>query len=129
VDDDPGIAKAMQLALETNGHEVVTAGSKEEGEAVAIESKPDLMIVDVMMPHGTEGFHLVWKVRQIEDDSLKNVPIIMSTGIHQTTNQRFYPDQTDGTYQPGEYLPVQGWLDKPVEMEKLLKTVDQVLGG
>ena len=128
VDDEPSVAQALQLALETNGHEVVTAGSKEEGEAAAIEHKPDVMIVDVMMPEGTEGFHLVWKLRQMEDESVKNVPIIMATGIHQTTNLRFYPDQTDGTYQPGEYLPVQAWLDKPVKVEDLLKTVNQVLG-
>jgi CheY-like chemotaxis protein len=127
VDDDPKIAKAVQLALETNGHEVVTAGSKEEAEAAAVECKPELMIVDVMMPEGTEGFHLVWKIRQMEDESLKNVPIIMATGIHQTTNLRFYPDQSDGTYKPGEYLPVQGWLDKPVQVDDLLKTIDQVL--
>ena len=128
VDDDAKIRKAVQLALETNGHEVRTASSKEEGEAAAVDFKPELMIVDVMMPEGTEGFHLVWKMRQMEDEELKNVPIIMVTGIHQTTHLRFYPDQTDGTYKPGEYLPVQGWLDKPVGVEKLLATVKQVLG-
>lgn len=129
VDDEPKVAQAVQLALQANGHEVVLAHSKEDGEAAALEHKPDLMIVDVMMPEGTEGFHLVWKMRQMEDDSLKNVPIIMATGIHQTTNLRFYPDQTDGTYQPGEYLPVQAWLDKPVQVEDLIKTVDEVLGN
>jgi CheY-like chemotaxis protein len=128
VDDEPKVAQAVQLALEANGHEVVTAHSKEDGEAAAEEHKPDLMIVDVMMPEGTEGFHLVWKMRQMEDESLKNVPIIMATGIHQTTNLRFYPDQTDGTYQPGEYLPVQAWLDKPVQVEDLINAIDKVLG-
>ena len=129
VDDDAKIRKAVQLALETNGHEVRTASSKEEGEEAAVDFRPELMIVDVMMPEGTEGFHLVWKMRQIDDEALKNVPIIMVTGIHQTTHLRFYPDQTDGTYQPGEYLPVQGWLDKPVGVEQLLDTIGQVLGG
>jgi len=128
VDDEPNIARVVRLALETKGHEVLTAGSKEEAEAAAIDHQPDLMIVDVMMPEGTEGFHLVWKMRQMEDESLKNVPIIMATGIHHTTELRFYPEQTDGTYEPGEYLPVQAWLDKPVQVDVLLKTVDEVLG-
>jgi CheY-like chemotaxis protein len=127
VEDDANIARAIQLALQTAGHEVLTAASKEEGEATAIASKPDLMIVDVMMPEGTEGFHLVWKIRQMEDEALKNVPIVMATGIHATTEMRFYPDQTDGTYQPGEFLPVQGWIDKPVQVEALLSKVDAVL--
>ncbi len=127
VDDDPKITRATQLALETQGHEVVTAGSKEAGKAAALDCKPEMMIIDVMMPEGTEGFYLVWEMRQVEDESLKNVPIIMMTGIHETTNLRFYPDQSDGTYGPGEYLPVQAWLDKPVELDKLLSTVKSVL--
>jgi twitching motility two-component system response regulator PilH len=127
VDDDANISRAMQLALETGGHEVVTASSKEEGEAAAVAAKPDLMIVDVMMPEGTEGFHLVWKIRHMDDEALKNVPIMMVTGIHQTTEMRFYPDQSDGTYEPGEFLPVQGWIDKPVKPDQLLSKVSELL--
>lgn len=127
VDDDPRVREALQLALQTAGHEVVTAASKDEAKATAVECKPHLMLVDVMMPEGTEGFHLVWEMRQMTDESLKNVPIIMLTGIHQTTELRFYPDQSDGTYKPGEYLPVQGWLDKPTKVDELLKMVGRVL--
>ena len=67
VEDDRNTARVIQVALQANGHEVLTAGSKEEGEAAAVANKPELMIVDVMMPKGTEGFHLVWKIRQMED--------------------------------------------------------------
>jgi len=128
VEDHPNVARIIQIALDGNSHEVLIAGSKEEGEAAAVANKPDLMIVDVMMPEGTEGFHLVWKMRQMEDEALRGVPIIMATGIHETTELRFYPDQTDGTYEPGEFLPVQGWIDKPIEVEELLKKVNNVLG-
>ncbi len=128
VDDDPNIVRAVELALKTKGHEVLTATSREEGEETAIAQKPDLMIVDVMMPEGTEGFHLVWKIRQEKDEKVRDIPIIMATGIHETTSMRFYPDQTDGSYQPGEFLPVQAWLDKPVQVEKLLEKVNKLLG-
>ncbi len=127
VDDDPKITRVIQVALQTQGHETLTANSKEEAEAVAVAEKPDLMIVDVMMPEGTEGFHLVWKIRQMEDEALRNVPIIMATGIHETTELRFYPDQADGTYEPGEFLPVQEWIDKPIAVEGLLKKVSALL--
>ena len=127
VDDDPKITRVIQVALQTQGHEILTANSKEEAEAVAVAEKPDLMIVDVMMPKGTEGFHLVWKIRQMEDEALRNVPIIMATGIHDTTELRFYPDQTDGTYEPGEFLPVQEWIDKPIAVEGLLEKVSALL--
>lgn len=129
VDDEPRVRQAFQLVLEANGHQVITAASKEEGERAAVEHRPDLMTVDVSMPEGTEGFHLVWKMRRMEDGALRDVPIIMVTGIHQTTYLTFYPDQTDGTYQPGEYLPVQGWLDKPVQADALLESVDTALGS
>ena len=129
VDDDPKIVRVVQIALEASGHEVFTANSKEEGEAMAVASKPDLMIVDVMMPAGTEGFHLVWRMRQMEEQALRDVPIIMATGIHDTTELRFYPDQSDGTYEPGEFLPVQSWIDKPIEVEDLLAKIADLLGG
>ncbi len=128
VDDQPNIVRTLQVALESQGYEVLTAGSREEAEAVAVADKPDLMVVDVMMPEGTEGFHLVWKIRQMEDEALSSVPIIMATGIHETTELRFYPDQTDGTYEPGEFLPVQAWIDKPVEVKGLLEKVERLLG-
>ena len=128
VDDQPNIVRTLQVALESQGYEVLTAGSKEEAEAVAVADKPDLMVVDVMMPEGTEGFHLVWKIRQMEDEALSKVPIIMATGIHETTELRFYPDQTDGTYEPGEFLPVQAWIDKPIEVKGLLEKVARLLG-
>lgn len=127
VDDEPQIIRVLQIALERKGHQVLTAGSKEEAEAVAIANKPDLILVDVMMPEGTEGFHLVWKIRQMEDEALSGVPIIMVTGIHETTELRFYPDQSDGTYEPGEFLPVQGWLDKPIAVGELLEKVNNLL--
>jgi len=128
VDDDPKIARVLEVALAARGHQVRTANSKEAAEAAAQAEVPDLMIVDVMMPLGTEGFQLVWKIRNMEDPALKNVPIIMATGIHETTELRFYPDQSDGTYQPGEFLPVQGWIDKPVGVQELLEKVSIALG-
>jgi len=128
VDDEPNIVRVIQIALQAKGHEVLTAGSKEEAEAAALANQPDLMIVDVMMPEGTEGFHLVWKIRQMEDAALRDVPIIMITGIHATTELRFYPDQTDDTYEPGEFLPVQAWIDKPIDVGDLLNKVNIALG-
>ena len=129
VDDDQSVRQAIGLALRARGHEVLTAASRVEGEQSAMAERPDLMVVDVMMPEGTEGFSLAWKLRQAQDEKVRDVPIIMVTGIHQTTELRFYPDQTDGTYKPGEFLPVQAWIDKPVQVEKLLDKVDRLLGG
>ena len=127
VDDQPPILRTLELALRAAGHEVLVAQSKEEGMEVACAAKPDLMVVDVMMPTGTEGFHLVWRVRQLEDARLRDLPIIIASGIHGETELRFYPDKTDGTYQPGEFLPVQGWIDKPVNVADLTTKIEALL--
>ncbi len=127
VDDEPNILTGLKAALGTRDHEVVTAESPEEALEAVVEHRPDLIILDVMMPEGTEGFHVVWKLRQMEDDELANIPVVMATAIHENTELRFYPEQTDGTYEPGEFLPVQGWLDKPFSNEALYAAVDSVL--
>jgi CheY-like chemotaxis protein len=128
VDDDATVRRSVELALKAAGHVVHQACGPQEAVDVAGRVTPDLMLVDVMMPEGTEGFHLVWEMRQLKDEALRNVPIIMVTGIHEHTEMRFYPDQTDGTYQAGEFLPVQGFMDKPVEPSLLLRKLGEVLG-
>ena len=119
VDDDANVLRSIELALQVRGHEIVKAMNAQEALEALAECRPDVMVVDVMMPDGTEGFHLVWAIRRLDDEQLKNVPIIMATGIHEQTELRFYPEKTDGTYEPGEFLPVQGWIDKPVSGEDL----------
>jgi CheY-like chemotaxis protein len=129
VDDDPKVRRSVEVALQAAGHEVCQAAGPDEALEVAAEAQPDLMLVDVMMPSGTEGFQLVWKVRTLEDERLRDVPIIMVTGIHEQIGLRFYPEETDGTYEAGEFLPVQGWLDKPVRVAELHEKIESVLGG
>ena len=127
VDDDPDVVEATQLVLEAKGYQVVTAASAEEGLAQAAAERPDLILLDVMMPEGTEGFHFVWTLRRDEDPQLRDTPIIILSGIHDRTKLRFYPDQSDGTYGPYEYLPVQEFLDKPVAPAELVEAVNSLV--
>jgi len=127
VDDDRDLREILQMVLEEAGYEVASAASGPEGMDVAHRERPDLILLDVMMPEGTEGFHVVWKLRNRDEPYFQDVPVVMLTAIHQRTPLRFYPDAGDGTYQAGEYLPVQGFVDKPVEPEALLKEVERVL--
>jgi len=127
VDDDPDIVESMRLVLESRGHEVDAAGSKEEASERTLAFRPQLILLDVMMPEGTEGFHFVWQLRNRLPEDVRATPIIILTAIHGTTSLRFYPEETDGTYAAGEYLPVQGFIDKPAEPAALLAKVDEVL--
>ena len=55
IDDDPGIREALQIALEDRGYRVICAPDGDAGIRRAVDDRPDLVIVDLMMPR-TSGF-------------------------------------------------------------------------
>ncbi len=128
VDDDADIVESLKMVLGSSDYDVVTAATISDGFSQVQSGQPDLILLDIMMPHGTEGFHFVWKLRSQYPDPIKDTPILVLTAIHSTTELRFYPDQSDGTYEPGEFLPVQGFIDKPVEPSELLQRISDLLG-
>jgi two-component system, OmpR family, response regulator VicR len=71
VDDDPSIRKFVQANLEARGYEVLTALDGEDAIKVAEKEKPDLIILDIMMPE-MDGFEACWKIR-----AFTNVPILL----------------------------------------------------
>jgi CheY-like chemotaxis protein len=129
VDDDRDLVEVLRLVLENGGYEVIAAYDGPTGLALVQSDRPDLILLDVMMPNATEGFHFVWKLRQLEGEYFRDVPVIMLTAIHERTELRFYPESGDGTYRAGEFLPVQGFLDKPVDPKALLDRVERVLSA
>ena len=128
VDDDPDVVEYLTHVLQKRAYQVVTAANPEEAMRKVTEESPDLIILDVMMPTGTEGFHFAWNLRGRPEPEYRQIPIIVLTAIHDSTSMRFYPEQSDGYYGPGEYLPVDAFIDKPVQQEELLNQVAQVLG-
>jgi CheY-like chemotaxis protein len=129
VDDDRDLVETLRIVLESGGYEAVAAYDAEAGLEKVRSERPDLVLLDVMMPNATEGFHFVWKLRNLEGEYFRSVPVIVLTAIHEKTELRFYPDSADGTYKAGEYLPVQDLLDKPVDPGDLLQRVERVLSA
>ena len=127
VDDDPDIVESLSLVLGQQGYTTVGAGNPEEGMGKVHSERPDLIVLDVMMPSGSEGFHFVWDLRKDPDPACRDLPIIMLTAVHESSSEKFYPDQTDGVYQPHEYLPVQAFFDKPVPFDELVAEVKRLL--
>lgn len=129
IDDDSDLVEAIRIVLESNGYQANAANDAQAGLDKVQANRPDLILVDMMMPSGTEGFHFVWKIRNLSEEYFRRVPIIVLTAIHEKTNLRFYPDSGDGTYQAGEYLPVQDFVDKPVDPNQLLTRIKRVLSA
>ena len=119
IDDDKDLQDIMSLVLEENGFSVVSAYGPEEGLQMVRSEKPDLIILDVLMPDNFEGFDVARTIR--EDLNLRELPIILLTAVHveKKVPYRFAPHE--------EYLPVDYFFDKPVQPEVLVAKVKELL--
>lgn len=122
VDDDQDIVSAVQVILESKGYEVVTAFDKIEGMEKARSEKPDMAILDVMMTKWQDGFEMAREIKK--DPDLKDIPVLMLTGVEGQTGLEFKSAAGDP-----EWMPVEGFLDKPVEPAVLLAEVEKLLAS
>jgi DNA-binding response OmpR family regulator len=120
IDDDPDITEAMRVVLENNGYEVDAAIDGAEGMKRINDSKPDLIILDVMMHTAEEGFDLSRSLKQ--NPRYKGIPILMLTAVKQRTGLDLKSEAGDETW-----LPVEDFLDKPVKPDVLLERIDSLL--
>ena len=119
VDDDADFRTACRLPLEAAGFQVAEAEDPDSGFQKIRDEKPDLAILDVLMPSEYEGFELARRVR--EELGLKDLPLMMLTAVHDVKKPpyRFALD--------AEYLPADAFLDKPVPPELLVRKVREML--
>ena len=119
-DDDPDIRESLQAILETQQYTVVTAVDKADGMEKVQAEKPDLAILDVMMSTWEDGFQMSRELKN--NPQFKDMPIIMLTGIKKETGIDFKASAGDPTW-----CPVDVYLEKPIEPEKLLTEVSKLL--
>jgi len=120
IDDDVDFRLAVQMVLEAHDFEMEEAATPDEGIGKILSVEPDLVILDVMMPTDYEGFDVAREIR--EKHKLIDLPILMLTNVHSVKKvpYRFAPDE--------DYLPVDVFLDKPIEPEQLVATIQEMLG-
>jgi CheY-like chemotaxis protein len=120
VDDDRDVFESMKIVLEAEGYRVEWATNGSEALQKAKASKPDLMILDVMMNSDDEGFQVTYKMKQ--DSELSCIPIVMVTSVSSRTGFSFNRDRDE------DFLPVNEFLEKPVDPRVLLDKVRENLG-
>ncbi len=120
IDDDKDIIESMKIVLESEGYEVVWALDGKTGYELFQKENPDLIILDVMMNTVDEGFQVAYKIRNSEKHP--DVPIIMATSISEKTGFSFDKNKDD------EYLPVNEFLEKPIDPKVLIDKVRENLG-
>jgi len=113
IEDDDVMRELMQMTLEQNGYEVVTAADGVRGYDAALFLKPDLIITDIRMP-GADGIHVVRRVR--DTDSLSETPILVMTAFG--TGSATFSLQ----------LGANAFERKPVDPQSLLATIKRLLG-
>ena len=120
VDDDADITSALQAILESQDYEVSVASNKSEGKEKLTAEKPDLLILDVMMEAWQDGFEMARDVKQ--DPEVKHIPILMLTAVEDKTGIEFKSAAGDP-----DWLPVEAFLDKPIDPQTLLVEVEKIL--
>ena len=123
VDDDPDVRLFSVTVLEENGYTPLEASNGEEGLKMIRAEKPDLVILDILMPRQS-GIRLYRELKT--DKSLKHVQVVILSGIAKKT---FLRSQKALTEFGGAVVPEpEIYLEKPVEAEELAEAVKKVIG-
>lgn len=117
VDDDPDILEAVGAVLTKHEYAVVTAKDGREALAKLRSEKPDLMILDLMMPK-MDGFAVCEELLDPRWSKYGNIPIIILSSVREDAGRRRYELGT------GLQLSVSDYLEKPIDFPTLLKRVE-----
>jgi len=119
IDDDTDLVEAVSTLLEANNYTVLQAHTADEGYDTALKENPDLILLDVMISTKTDGIELAKKLDA--DEKIKNIPVIMITGIRRDLNLPF------GLEPDPNFLPVEAFLEKPIKPDVLLNNITALL--
>ncbi len=118
VDDDVDFVEATKTILESKHYDVVMAYEGDEGLRKAKEEKPDLIILDVIMPV-KDGFTAAEQLKK--DSELSKIPVIMLTAFAEVGGE------TSVAVSRGLTLETEDYIEKPVSPEELLQRVEKHL--
>ncbi len=120
VDDDPDILDAVSIILESQDYRVVTARDGIEGLAMLRAERPDLMILDLLMPK-MDGFAVCKELKDPRWLKYANIPILILTSVREEASRRRYELET------GLELDVDDYVEKPIPPDVLLQRVGNLL--
>lgn len=113
VDDEANVRRIVQVILTRAGYQVTLAGDGVEGLGKVKEELPDLVVLDVMMPH-MDGFEMLRRLKS--DPEIAGIKVIMLTARAQ-----------DADIFEGERMGADLYLTKPFNPNDLLQAVNQLL--
>jgi len=121
IDDDPDVHTVVKKILEPKSYEVISAYDGFEGLRKVVEERPDLIILDVIMP-GKHGFDVCHELKTDEKyHFFSNIPVLMLT---------VYPEDREKMHlsmREGMMMEAEDYLQKPVDARELVKRVEGLL--
>ncbi len=114
VDDDPDFVEAVKVIVESGGYDVTVAYDGKEGLEAVAEEKPDLIVLDVMMPV-MNGHEACAKLKA--DEATQDIPIILLTAVADRVTSSTYTHRDMLESEAEDYMP------KPVEPGELLERI------
>lgn len=117
-DDDPNIVKLVKLRLEANGYAVVTASDGEECMAKVLSEKPQLILLDLMMPK-VDGYAVLAGLKEINglQEGIPDIPVIVLTAMGDSRVKNLLQKEHIADY-----------ILKPFNSQDLLAKVRKALG-
>jgi DNA-binding response OmpR family regulator len=121
IDDDSDVHTVVKKILEPKSYEVISAYDGFEGLRKVVEERPDLIILDVIMP-GKHGFDVCHELKTDEKyHFFSNIPVLMLT---------VYPEDREKMHlsmREGMMMEADDYLQKPVDARELVKRVQELL--
>ncbi len=118
VDDDPDFVEGARMVLEKSDFEVVTASSGKECLKRIKEERPDLSLLDIMMPQKS-GFEVCKELKS--NIEYNKIPVVMLTALKSKLSRTSY------SIAEGLELEAEDYLEKPIEPKVLVSRLRKIL--
>ena len=123
IDDDLDIVDSLTMILEASGHQVSIKTDTDQVVDSVMEVHPDLIILDIMFPEDPQaGFTAARELQKSE--KVKDIPVLLLSAVNQRSNMSFGFSEADIS---DDFMPVEAFIEKPVEPDALLSKVDELL--
>ena len=126
IEDDPHVVLFLSTLLQDHGFQTLSASNGLEGWQMIDREHPDLVLLDLMMPHKS-GISLFSDMKKHEE--YKDIPVIMVTGISGETGIELESFLTRGANKTPGTVPFRpdGYIEKPIDPDRLIALIKEVL--
>jgi DNA-binding response OmpR family regulator len=119
IDDDVDFTEAITAILENRNYKVISTATGEEGIVTAGKVKPDLILVDVMLPE-MDGYAVCKHLK--ENPETQSIPVVMLTAVGSKLTEPGYAEAIAVTHKADDYI------QKPVKADELIKRIQNLVG-